>query len=112
MPNVTIHLDDQTHRIAKTYAARTGTSLSQLFRDHIISVAGSDEPGNARAVLERYSRREISSADAMSALSLNCYEDLVSTLVGAGLDLPRLDRKLAARLAKQVVSSQSERSRA
>jgi hypothetical protein len=112
MPNITIHLDDDTHRLAKTYAARTGTSLSQLFRDHIVTVAGSDDLSNARGVLQRYARSEISSADAMNSLNLSCYEDLLSAIFAAGLNLPRLEDKIASRLAKQLVSSLREHSRA
>ncbi len=103
MPNVTIHLDEFTHRIAKTYAARTGTSLSEMFRTHVHSLAGREGGQNEIEVLRRYSRGELSTSEAMAALDISCAETLMSATNHAGLDLPHLDRQAATKLATQVV---------
>lgn len=60
-------------------------------------------PAGEKAVLERYSRRDISAADAMSALDLPCMESLMAATVEAGLHLPHVDRKLALQMAKSVI---------
>jgi hypothetical protein len=105
VPNVTIHLDDETHRLAKIYAAQTGTSLSSTFRKHIKEIMSSNVPASEKAVLERYSRREISSADAMSALDLPCLENLMAATIEADLHLPHVDRKSALQMASVVKQS-------
>lgn len=38
MKNVTIVLDDETHRAARIYAAGHGTSLSALVKEHLIAL--------------------------------------------------------------------------
>ncbi len=42
MKNVTIALDDDTHRRARIHAAQTGTSLSALVKDYLQSIVGVD----------------------------------------------------------------------
>ena len=47
MKNVTIALDDETHRQARIRAAELGTSLSALVRDYLQQLAGGTEPSVA-----------------------------------------------------------------
>ena len=44
MKNVTIALDDETHRKARIRAAELGTSLSALVKDYLNGLAGGDPP--------------------------------------------------------------------
>ena len=44
MKNVTIALDDETHRKARIHAAELGTSLSALVKDYLNSVAAGGVP--------------------------------------------------------------------
>ncbi len=44
MKNVTIALDDETHRRARIRAAELGTSLSALVKDYLTSLGGDEAP--------------------------------------------------------------------
>ena len=44
MKNVTIALDDETHRKARIRAAELGTSLSALFKDYLTGLVSQDVP--------------------------------------------------------------------
>lgn len=44
MKNVTIALDDETHRQARIRAAELGTSLSALVKDYLSTLAAGDAP--------------------------------------------------------------------
>lgn len=44
MKNVTIALDDETHRLARIRAAELGTSLSAMVKAYLQSVASGDAP--------------------------------------------------------------------
>jgi hypothetical protein len=44
MKNVTIALDDDTHRKARIRAAELGTSLSAMVKDYLNGLAGDDAP--------------------------------------------------------------------
>jgi len=46
MKNVTIALDDETHRLARIRAAELGTSLSALVRDYLNGLATKDSPSD------------------------------------------------------------------
>ncbi len=102
MPNITIHLDDDTHRLAKIYAAKSGTSLSKMFRDHIRNVSKPVVDNSKRSILEQYSVLKITGEDAMSALGFSCLEELYAATIDAGLQLPHISRKDALQLTKQV----------
>ena len=88
MPNITIHLDDETHRVAKLYAAEHGTSISEVFRQHIRSIA---TPAAIAGAVQRYSRGQMPVKDTMSAMGLQTREELYEAVANAGLDLPRAD---------------------
>ena len=113
MPNITIHLDDETHRLAKIYAAQSGLSLSKSFRDHIRAVSGQDQThGSTRgkveaielAVIKRYARMELTASEAMAAVNFSCIEELFSATVQAGLRLPHLSKTAALQLAKPLTA--------
>ena len=104
MPNVTIHLDEETHRLAKIHAATTGTSLSQLFRDHVRKLARqSEDERDAHPALRQYASFKISASDAMDALGLTCLEDLMTQTLRAGLHLPHMDARSANAQAQKFL---------
>lgn len=109
MPNITIHLDEETHRLAKIYAAQSGLSLSKCFRDHVRGLSGGGVARDAvesmeRAALQRYARGELTANETMAALNFTCLEALFSATVQAGLHLPHLSKAAASRLAKPLTA--------
>jgi hypothetical protein len=54
MKNVTIALDDETHRKARIRAAELGTSLSALVKDYLTGLAQGGEPQEVRDMQMRY----------------------------------------------------------
>lgn len=52
MKNVTIALDDETHRKARIRAAELGTSLSALVKDYLNTLVGGEAPAPATGVRE------------------------------------------------------------
>jgi hypothetical protein len=116
MPNITIHLDEETHRLAKIYAAQSGVSLSKSFRDHVLSLSGDDAPrGGAavmeRAVIKRYASGELTANEAMTALGFTCLEELFNGVLQAGLHLPHLSKTAALQLAKPLTAGSHDRAR-
>ena len=105
MPNITIHLDDETHRKAKIYSAKVGASLSKLFREHIMKVSTENTGSPEREVLEKYSSLKISATDAMSSLNKNCLEDLLILTSTENFPLPHLDRKSATSMANKFLKA-------
>ncbi|RVT41735.1 hypothetical protein [Sphingobium algorifonticola] len=55
MKNVTIALDDETHRLARIRAAELGTSLSALVKDYLTGLVRDDPPQEVRAMPMQYS---------------------------------------------------------
>ena len=118
MPNITIHLDEETHRLAKIYAAQSGVSLSKSFRDHVLSLSGDDASrGGAaiavmeRAVIKRYASGELTANEAMTALGFTCLEELFNGVLQAGLHLPHLSKTAALQLAKPLTAGSHARAR-
>lgn len=108
MPNVTIHLDEETHRLAKVYAATSGTSLSEMFRQHVrrLSSRAAAEDSEA-AILARYAAFEIPAKDPMDALGIDCLEALMIKTINAGLHLPHDDQKTASAMAQKFLEDVS-----
>ena len=52
MKNVTIALDDETHRLARIRAAELGTSLSALVKDYLGRLAADRVPATSSEVRE------------------------------------------------------------
>lgn len=50
MKNVTIALDDETHRLARIRAAELGTSLSAMVKAYLQGIASGDAPAEAQSV--------------------------------------------------------------
>lgn len=103
MPKLTLHLDDESYRLAKIHAATHRTSLSHVFRERIRALTAEDGAGKAR-LLERCSRSEISATEAMDALGLTCVEDLFSVIRTRNLPMPRMSGEAAGTLAEPVLS--------
>lgn len=101
MANLTIHLDDEIHRAAKIYAAEKGTSLSQIFRDHIQLLTSGRQ--SESSVLMKYSTSQMSAKDAMDALKLNCLEDLFRLTLASELPLPHTNRSAAKEMAREFL---------
>ena len=99
MPNITIHLDEETHQLAKVYAASHRTSISDLFREHIRTLTKSAGPVD---VVASYAKGDLSAHDAMDALGLTCLEDLYSRTLSSGLELPRPSQAEAQRQATSL----------
>ena len=108
MPNITIHLDDDTHRLAKVYAATSGSSLSEMFRQHVrrLSSKAGAEVSEAD-VLGRYAAFEISAKEAMEALGLSSLEALMLKTIQAGMHLPHEDPKTALAVAQKFLEEAS-----
>jgi len=102
MPNITIALDDDIHRRAKIYSAKTGISLSKAFREYVLSVTDGDADAS-NDVISRYARLEVSAKDAMSALGFVCLEDLMCATVCSGFSLPHVDRKVADSMVRAAL---------
>ncbi len=49
MKNVTIAIDEDTHRKARIYAAAQGTSLSALVKNYLIALAGDPENADSQS---------------------------------------------------------------
>lgn len=108
MPNVTIHLDEETHRLAKVYAASSGSSLSEMFRQHVRRLSGrSPAEVSETNVLKRYAAFEIPAKDAMEVLGLDCLEALMLKTVQAGLHLPHEDQKTASAMVRKFLEDVS-----
>lgn len=104
MANLTIHLDDEMHRVAKIYAAEKGTSLSQIFREHIQRLSSGSIEQTESSVLKKYSESQISANDAMNALKINCLEDLFRLTLASELTLPHVSRSAAKEMARSFLA--------
>ena len=47
MQNITVSVDEETHRLARIRAAEIGTSVSALVRDYLRSLVEGRSPGRA-----------------------------------------------------------------
>ena len=90
MPNLTISLDEALLRAAKIYAARKGTSVSRIVRDHLAEVTGlaAAKPAGDDW-LARFSRDEVGRREVMRALGVD-YGTLIEMMAARGLPLPAL----------------------
>ena len=104
MANLTIHLDDELHRAAKIYAAEKGTSLSQIFREHIQRLSSGSIEQTELSVLKKYSEFHISAKDAMDALKIDCLEDLFHLTLASELTLPHVSRSAAKEMARSFLA--------
>lgn len=90
MASLTVLIDDELLRSAELHAARRGTTLDGLVRDHLEEVTGfRSEPVHGRDLLIRLSRGEIGRQDAQDALGVD-YGTLLVRLTERGLAVPSL----------------------
>jgi cell division protein FtsB len=68
MPNVTITIDEDTHRAARMIAAAQGSSLSALVKQFLVDLAQRDARFKALAAEEAAIRAEITDFDAAERL--------------------------------------------
>lgn len=88
MADLTVLVDDELLRSAKLHAARRGTTLDGLVRDHLGEVTGfRSEPVYGGDLLERFSRGEVGRQEAQDALGVD-YGTLLMRLAERGLPVP------------------------
>ncbi len=66
--NITVSVDEETHRLARIRAAELDTSVSALVREYLRSLAGSISPVEGETAAERRRRRI---RDALADIHLN-----------------------------------------
>jgi len=59
MRNITVSVDEETHRLARVRAAEMDTSVSALVRDYLRSLASGAEPANGPVETELERRRRL-----------------------------------------------------
>lgn len=59
MRNITVSVDEETHRLARVRAAEMDTSVSALVRDYLRSLASGSEPANGHFETELERRRRL-----------------------------------------------------
>jgi plasmid stability protein len=69
MKNITVSIDDETHRRARIRAAEVGTSLSAAVREFLISFAGEETEFERRKRLQDQTLASIGSFSAADRLS-------------------------------------------
>jgi hypothetical protein len=99
MPNLTVTIDAELLRAAKIYAARTGTSLSRIVREHLAEVTGLRPRAEDDDALTRYARDEIGRHEAMRALGVD-YGTLLDLMAERDLSIPRVPEQDAEAMAR------------
>lgn len=69
MKNVTIALDDETHRLARIRAAELGTSLSAMVKAYLQGIASGDAPAEALSSGVRETPQAFVAAPSLPPLS-------------------------------------------
>jgi plasmid stability protein len=91
LKNTTFNLPDELVARAKAYAAAHGATLTSLIREHLEAITAGDAPeAVASDVLLEFSRGRIPKGEAIKALGLRDYADLLIALGEADLPLPKL----------------------
>lgn len=99
MPNLTVTIDAALLRAAKVHAARTGTSLSRIVREHLAEVTGLQPRAEDDDILARYAHDEIGRHEALRALDVD-YGTLLEMMAIRGLSVPRVPDREAAGMAR------------
>lgn len=89
MRNTTFNLPEDLIARAKAYAARNGTSMTAIIRDHLEAVTASRSAEGVPDVLTGFARGLVSREDALSALGLRDYAELLVALGDHDLVPPR-----------------------
>ena len=104
MRNTTFNLPDDLVRHAKAYAARHGTTVTALVREHLERVTQyrDAQPPQADALIA-FSEGRMSKEAAVAALGLRDYSDLLLSLGERGLPMPGLPRHEVEAMADTMV---------
>jgi hypothetical protein len=98
MPNLTVSIDAELLRAAKVHAARTGTSISRIVREHLAEVTGL-RPRAEGDILARYACDEIGRHETMRALGVD-YGTLLEMMAQRELSVPRVPDQEAEAMAR------------
>ena len=85
--NTTFNLPDDLVARAKEYAARNGTTMTAIVREHLEAITGGAE-NPADDPLLAYSQGRLSRSDVLRELDLRSYADLLVALGEADLPMP------------------------
>lgn len=99
MANLTVTIDPELLRAAKVYAARSGTSISRIVREHLAALTGLQSRPQGDDALARYARDEIGCHEAMRALDVD-YGTLLDRMARRGLSVPRVPDEQAEAMAR------------
>lgn len=82
------NLPDDLIARAKAYAARHGTSVTAIIREHLEAITRDEHRADPGDHLLAYSRGELSRQDAIRLLGFRDYTELLVALGDAGLPMP------------------------
>lgn len=85
--NTTFNLPDELVSRVKAYAARHGTTMTAIVREHLQAIAG-EYRQELMGTLQAYSEGRLSRADAIRELGLRGHVELLVALGDAGLPMP------------------------
>jgi plasmid stability protein len=88
--NTTFNLPDDLLNRAKAYAASHGTTLTAIIREHLEAIATDELDTHPEDPLLAFSQGRISRTQAVAALGLRDYAELLIALGEADLPLPKL----------------------
>jgi hypothetical protein len=88
--NTTFNLPDDLVARAKAYAANNGTTLTAIVRNHLEAVTADDKVGATEDPLAAFSLGRMTKEQAIKALGLRDYAELLVRLGEADLPLPSL----------------------
>jgi hypothetical protein len=99
MPNLTVTIDAALLRAVKVHAARTGTSITRIVREHLAEVTGLQPRADDDDILARYARAEIGRHEGMRTLGVD-YGTLLEMMAKRGLSVPRVPVQEAEAMAR------------
>jgi plasmid stability protein len=88
--NTTLNLPDNLLTRARAYAASHGTTLTAIVREHLEAVTAKDGETRSEDPLLAFSRGRLTKDEAIKALGLRDYTELLVSLGDADLPLPVL----------------------
>lgn len=88
LKNTTFNLPEDLVARAKAYAAKHGTTMTALVREHLAAVTSDGADTIASDPLVAYSRGLLARNDAIRLLGLRDYAELLVTLGDADLPMP------------------------
>ena len=91
--NTTFNLPDELVRHAKAYAARKGTSMTAIVREHLEQVTGWTASSHGQDPLLEFSEGRMSKKRAIKLLGLRDYTELLYELEKRNLPLPKMEER-------------------